>query len=157
MRDDRAMSVKAGQDETAGGEDRAEVVRRELLLLDPEVRSDLSRVRALLHPDFVEFGASGRIWDTATLVEALAASREPLGQGAAVDLDPVSLTVDTVLLTYRVDDPARPSVRSSVWLRGDSGDWLLRFHQGTLSSSAGEFLGKLSRLVSSSGKLSPPG
>ena len=131
MRDDRTMSVKAGQGETPGGEEHAEVVRRELLLLDPGVRADLSRVRSLLHPDFVEFGASGRIWDTATLVEALAASSASFGPGAAVDLDPVSLAAGAVLLTYRIDDPARPSLRSSVWLRGDSGEWLLRFHQGT--------------------------
>ena len=32
-----------------------------LLLLDSVVRADLRRVRALLHLDFVEFGASGRI------------------------------------------------------------------------------------------------
>jgi hypothetical protein len=84
-----------------------------------------------LHQEFLEFGASGRIWETATLVEALAASSAPLRQGAAVDLDPVSLAADIVLLTYRIDDPARPSLRSSVWLRADSGEWLLRFHQGT--------------------------
>jgi len=56
------MSVSVGQDGIAGAEDRAEVVRRELLLLDPVVRADVGRVRGLLHPDFVEFGASGRIW-----------------------------------------------------------------------------------------------
>lgn len=125
------MSVMAEMDDNDGTEDRAEVVRREFLLLDPVVRADLGRVRALLHPDFVEFGASGRIWTAATLVEALAANSVPLGQGAAVDLIPVSLSVDTVLLTYRIDEQARPSLRSSVWLRSAEGEWLLRFHQGT--------------------------
>jgi hypothetical protein len=128
------MSGKVGHDES-GARDRAEVVRRELLLLDPEVRADLGRVHGLLHPDFLEFGASGRTWDAATLVEALAASSEPLDHGAAVDLVPVSLSVDIVLLTYRIDGHLRPSLRSSVWLRSAEGQWLLRFHQGTPAPS----------------------
>jgi len=129
------MSVKVGRDDVAGAEDRAEVVRRELLLLDPAVRADLGRVRGLLHADFLEFGASGRVWAGATLVEALAASSVPLDHGAAVDLIPVSLSADTVLLTYRIDDPGRPTLRSSVWLRSAEGEWLLRFHQGTPAPS----------------------
>ena len=106
-------------------------MRRELVLLDPAVRADLPRVSGLVHPSFVEFGASGRIWDAATIVEALAANSVPRRQGAAVDLTPVSLSADTVLITYLIDDPVRPSLRSSVWLRNTEGEWLLRFHQGT--------------------------
>jgi ribonuclease HI len=113
-----------------GTEDRAEVMRRELLLLDPVVRADPGRVRRLLHPDFVEFGASGRIWDGKAIVEALAADSAPV-QRRAVDLVPVRLSVDTILLTYRIDDLERASLRSSVWLRNTDGEWLLRFHQGT--------------------------
>jgi hypothetical protein len=131
MRDDRTMAVGAGQEDSAGADDRAEVVRRELLLLDPAVRSDLHRVRGLLHPDFLEFGASGRIWDSGTLVEALAANSVPLAHGAAVDLVPVNLSADCVLLTYHIDGQVRPALRSSVWLRNPEGTWLLRFHQGT--------------------------
>jgi hypothetical protein len=126
------MAGTSAQDHTSAAQDRAEVVRRELLLLDPAVRADLSRVRGLLHPRFMEFGASGRVWDTSTIVEALAVSLAPVRQGArAADLNPVSLSADIMLLTYRIDDPARPSLRSSVWLRNARGEWLLRFHQGT--------------------------
>ena len=142
------------------GPDRAEVVKRELLLLDPAVRADLGKVRALLHPDFVEFGASGRIWDAEAIAGSLAADSAPdhaapdqgtidqgtINQGTiehravalrAVDLEPMSLSADIVLLTYRIDDPERPSLRCSVWVRADDGDWLLRFHQGTLVRSTG--------------------
>ena len=142
------------------GPDRAEVVKRELLLLDPAVRADLGKVRALLHPDFVEFGASGRIWDAEAIAGSLAADPAPdqaapdqgaIHQGAidkgtidhravalrAVDLEPMSLSADIVLLTYRIDDPERPSLRCSVWVRADDGQWLLRFHQGTLVRSTG--------------------
>ena len=141
------------------GPDRAEVVKRELLLLDPAVRADLGKVRALLHPDFLEFGASGQIWDAEAIAGSLAADSVPdqaapdqrTDQGAidqdtidhravaprAVDLEPMSLSADIVLLTYRIDDPERPSLRCSVWVRADDGEWLLRFHQGTLVRSTG--------------------
>ena len=75
--------------------------------------------------------ASGRSWDSGTLVEALSANSEPLASGAAADLVPVSLSVDCVLLTYRIDGQVRPALRSSVWLRNTEGEWLLRFYQGT--------------------------
>src|SRR5450631_426763 len=128
------MSFMVEMDDMGGTEDRAEVMRRELLLLDPVVRADLGRVRRLLHPDFVEFGASGRIWDGKAIAEALAAeSATP--RPRAVDMVPVSLGVDAVLLTYRIDDAERPSLRSSVWIRVDGGEWLLRFHQGTTTQS----------------------
>jgi ribonuclease HI len=124
------MSFMMERDDMGGTEDRAEVLRRELLLLDPVVRADPGRVRRLLHPEFVEFGASGRIWDGNAIVEALAADSAPV-QRRAVDLVPVRLSVDTILVTYRVDDLERASLRSSVWLRNTDGEWLLRFHQGT--------------------------
>lgn len=136
--DDGTLAVEVGQDDSAGAQDRAEVVRRELLLLDPVVRADLRRVRVLLHPDFVEFGASGRIWAAATIAEAVSASDLTLGKGAAVDLIPVSLSADSILLIYRIDSKDRRSLRSSVWLRDTAGEWRLRFHQGTLAPDPGQ-------------------
>src|SRR5450631_2368374 len=130
MRDDRTMPVNDARGATDWAGDRSEVVGRERLLHDPAVRADPGRVRRLLHPDFVEFGASGRIWDGKEIVEALVAESAP-PQHRAVDIVPVSLGVDTVLLSYRIDDPERPSLRGSVWLRNDVGEWLLRFQQGT--------------------------
>lgn len=55
-------------------EDLAEVVRRELQLLEPECPARPAAVLALLHPGFLEFGASGRRWDAASTVEASCAS-----------------------------------------------------------------------------------
>jgi len=51
--------------------DVAVVVRLELELLDPAIRADHAAVRARLHPEFREVGASGRLWDVATTVSAL--------------------------------------------------------------------------------------
>ena len=46
------------------------MVRLEQRLLDPAVRARPDLVAALLHPDFLEYGASGRVWDRAAVVAA---------------------------------------------------------------------------------------
>lgn len=108
--------------------DLLEVVRRERLLLQPNVRAHADRVHELVHPDLLEFGASGRVWDRASVVEALGA--DPEVPGEISDFSPVKLDEDVVLLTYRVLGGAG-SLRSSVWVRDARSGWLLRFHQGT--------------------------
>jgi len=106
----------------------AAVVERERLLLRPDVRADRHRVELLLHQDFQEFGASGRIWDREAIVDALVA--DPTMPGAAEAFAPVRLADDVVLLTYRVSGELG-SLRSSVWVRNGAAGWQLRFHQGT--------------------------
>lgn len=108
-----------------------EVVRREQLLLDPDLRSSGEDVSKLLHPDFVEFGKSGRAWTAASIIEALKGGPQVSGVGA--DFCAHALADDVVLLTYRMLGQ-QGSRRSSVWVRTVSGEWLLRFHQGTPSS-----------------------
>jgi hypothetical protein len=89
----------------------------------------------LLHPDFAEFGASGREWDRASVTELLATDQprrvditdfrvSPLGPGAR-------------LATFRAVEPDidRQTLRSSLWLAHE-GRWRLRFHHGTLVSRA---------------------
>ena len=106
-----------------------EVVRRELQLLDPSLRASGNSVAELLHPDFVEYGASGRIWNAAAITSALQA--DPRVSGEAVDFVPVALSANVVLLTYRiVGTPG--SLRSSVWVKDLQHSWRIRFHQGTL-------------------------
>jgi ribosomal protein S18 acetylase RimI-like enzyme len=89
-------------------------------------------VAGLLHDDFREFGASGQVRDRNSVAKALAA--EPGDGGEAHDVDAVRLADDVVLLTYELRTPARPALRSSVWVR-DGGTWRIRFHQGTPSPS----------------------
>jgi hypothetical protein len=48
--------------QTAHDPDLDEVLDRERSLLTRPVRSDPDAVRRLLHPEFREFGASGRVW-----------------------------------------------------------------------------------------------
>src|SRR5262245_21400147 len=99
---------------THQGDDLAEVVRRERQLLDPALRADGEFVAGLLHPDYVEYGASGRVWDRDAVIAALQADPEVLAEAA--DFEPVRLAEDVVLLTFRLQGD-RSSLRCSVWVR----------------------------------------
>ena len=103
-------------------------VAGELRLLDPATRADPALSRELLHPDFTEFGASGRIWDRESIVVAMAA--DPGELTMAEEMRGFQLAPDVVLLTYRVNRRAQSSLRSSIWTVYD-GRWVLVFHQGT--------------------------
>jgi hypothetical protein len=113
---------------TPADADLDQVVARERRLLDPDVRADVDAVTELLHPDFLEYGASGRVWDRDSIIAALA--QDPGVSGAAKDLRATRLADDVILLTYRVEGERR-SLRSSVWV-SDGDGWRVRFHQGTL-------------------------
>jgi hypothetical protein len=113
-------------------EDIRAAVTGELRLLEPAVRGSAAEVEALLHPEFFEFGASGRHWDRPSMVAALLAGE--ITDDAAPDvteLAGVRLADDLVQVTYvsrRADSTAVR--RSSLWRRLD-GQWQLYFHQGT--------------------------
>jgi hypothetical protein len=119
----------------AGTGERAvqEAIAAELRLLDPRVRASAARVSELLDPEFVEFGASGRRWDAATILTVTGSG----SVGAESPVEVVELT-GTVLapgvvhLTYLSDDGGRRAWRSSVWRLTETG-WRMYFHQATLT------------------------
>jgi ribonuclease HI len=100
------------------------VIALELSLLDPDVRRTPERVELLLHADFCEYGASGRIYDRESIVAALAT--EPGSDWEASDVRAREVSGGVVLVTYR----ASGSLRSSLWIEGLDG-WRMLFHQGT--------------------------
>ncbi|MEZ3179129.1 DUF4440 domain-containing protein [Streptomyces pimonensis] len=107
-------------------------VAGELSLLDPQVRRSPERVGELLHPEFLEFGASGRIWDRASVIAALAAEHASGGAATTVSrMNAVRLAPDVVHLTFDTDQGGRRARRSSLWRLTGQG-WRLYFHQGTL-------------------------
>jgi ribonuclease HI len=112
----------------ADDSDLAHVAALERSLLDPSIRGSAERLNDLFHPEFVEYGASGRIWTRDAMITALIKS--PERSGAARDLSAVAIADGVILLTYRIDG-VNPSVRSSIWLRGSDQQWRIRFHQGT--------------------------
>lgn len=115
----------------------AELLRAEMLLLDPAVRRDRARVSALLADDFFEFGASGRAWQRDEILELLAT--EQYAPPVLEDFACHRIADDVVLVTYRTvrvnsESGSRESaLRSSVWTRRAS-KWTIRFHQGTRTS-----------------------
>jgi ribonuclease HI len=138
--DPAARTVAPSPDPDKGEADVHEVLRHELRLLQPVVRADPDAVLALLHPDFTEIGASGRIWDGPGIARALAAeseseSRDGDGDACRIarieDLEYLRLAQDVAMLTYTAHEPVRVSRRTSIWVRENGGTWLLRLHQGT--------------------------
>ncbi|MBD0292914.1 MAG: RdgB/HAM1 family non-canonical purine NTP pyrophosphatase [Jiangellaceae bacterium] len=106
-----------------------DVVQQELSLLTRAVRSDTHRLRELLHPDFLEFGASGRVRNLASVLEAFAVDPSP-PSGEATEITSVRVAENAVLLTYLLTSPGGASLRSSLWVRNRD-SWRLRFHHGT--------------------------
>ena len=107
----------------------------EIALHQPEVRSDIVRIDALLHDSFSEFGRSGRRYSKADVLKEL-----PLEKSSAIVLSQdfsVAVIADGVaLLTYKSaqlngsGEVSRCTLRSSLWQRTARG-WQMRFHQGT--------------------------
>jgi hypothetical protein len=116
-------------------ETAAELRRLEESLLDTAVRRDKRKLRSLLAQNFLEFGSSGRTWTRNSIIELL--SRETAFFPPTIeDFRCDFLSEDVALVTYRTvrTDPESgevlSSLRSSIWTR-ESGEWRMRFHQGT--------------------------
>jgi hypothetical protein len=116
------------------GEIATLLLRFEQSLLDPAVRRNAAKVSALLAQDFVEIGASGRMWTREQIIDLLAS--EHFDPPAIENFECRQIAEGVVLATYRAvrTEPTTHSrsvsLRSSLWTN-ESGVWLLRFHQGT--------------------------
>ncbi|MFJ4714490.1 DUF4440 domain-containing protein [Streptomyces sp. NPDC088785] len=114
--------------------DVTEAIVRERRLHDPSVRRSGPRVEALLDPDFVEVGASGRRWTYAEMVAAL-----PTLHGSGEHSTPITaalfegavLAPGIVHLTYETRIEDRRARRSSIWRRDAAGELRLYHHQAT--------------------------
>jgi hypothetical protein len=106
-------------------------------LLDPAVRRDSRRVAELLAEDFREFGSSGRVWSREATLDLLGSEDyKPL---TIEDFECDCLAEGIALVTYRtvrvdaVTGARAVALRSSIWIL-ESGQWRIRFHQGTRCS-----------------------
>lgn len=113
-------------------------IEGELRLLRPEVRSSPDLLGELLHPEFREFGASGRYWDRTSIIESLLAGEDPGPRPVVVSrMEGVRLAPDVVHLTFDTENNGRLAHRSSLWRRTVDG-WRMYFHQGTPFSAEEE-------------------
>lgn len=96
-------------------------------LLQREVRSDTASLALLIADDFVEFGASGGVWNKTDVIAGL--QSEVFVKRLISDVEVRALADDVVLVTY-VCRSTTTSLRSSIWRR-HGGGWQMTFHQGT--------------------------
>jgi len=111
----------------------------EIELHQSAARSDAARLDALLHPEFREFGRSGRSYSRADMFAHLLEARSH----ATVVADRFALqrlAPDVGLLTYRAAHRSndgsleRHTLRASIWQRSGHG-WQMSFHQGTATTA----------------------
>ena len=102
-------------------------------LLTSAVRRNRAKMSALLAEGFREFGASGRVFSKAEVIDMLQAETP-----ASLSLDSFEaqqISPQAILVTYRETKEAAGSaptisLRSSLWIfRGEH--WQMLFHQGT--------------------------
>lgn len=111
---------------------RLEITKKENSLWEIETRANKQYMEELLHPDFIEFGRSGKKYDRIACIKALVGdftTKIPLPE---IDIKMVS---EDVLLVHYISEAVFTSGkeiarRTSVWKKVDK-DWLLLFHQGT--------------------------
>ena len=112
---------------------KAELLALEERLLDPAVRAVPAEVRALLAPEFVEFGSSGRVFNRDGILAMLAAEPRRVALQAR-SFKVRLLAPGAALTTWRVTrDDGIETLRSSVWQQ-QGGRWQMVFHQGTLAA-----------------------
>jgi len=110
------------------------IIKFELELLKPEVRSSLAALDRLIADDFLEFGASGLSFGKEEVMARLPGEVPP--EFTASDFKLRELSSNVVQLVYRAtmkkitDDGIRYSLRSSIWKLNNE-VWQMEFHQGT--------------------------
>ena len=106
--------------------DEDQVIALEKSFLTDEVRADPASVAALLHPDWIEVGKSGRVWSKADKLAEVS-------PGLGTDFELISIdriAPEVILVQWRGLSDRGNSRRVSVWVR-DGNRWLMRYQQGT--------------------------
>ena len=107
----------------------------EIELHQSETRANISRLAELLHPDFEEFGRSGKVYSRSDILAESWGDQE-LPDIQSGEFKATEIGEGIVLLTYvsahrgESGELKRRALRSSLWVLGDVG-WQMRFHQGT--------------------------
>ena len=108
--------------------DLATVLALERDLQTPECRRNRGRLVSLLADDFVEVGASGAVWDKASILDLL--GREDSVEIEVLELSGRTITTDCVVVQWTSLRQGVRARRTSLWRRIESG-WELVHHQGT--------------------------
>ena len=107
-----------------------EVINLESYSLSPKVRKSKKELEKLFSEDFIEYGASGKVYTKLDVVNALPYKGEIIFEVKDIKAKP--LGVDVVQITYLLHNKTenKYSLRSSIWEWSLDG-WKMIFHQGT--------------------------
>lgn len=110
--------------------DRRLLHELESSILNPETLEDLEKVKTLFHPDYLELGSSGLVYNRLDVLGMLEVSDNESGVMIR-DFEVHKIINNAVLATYRsIGVSGKEARRSSVWVKS-GGSWQIRFHQGT--------------------------
>ncbi|WP_032401900.1 nuclear transport factor 2 family protein [Rhodococcoides fascians] len=115
-------------DEPCSGTDLSTVLELERELQTPECRRNRGRLVSLLADDFTEVGASGAVWDKASILDLL--SSEDSVEIEVLELSGRAIGTDFALVHWISIRSGMRARRTSLWRRIESG-WELVHHQGT--------------------------
>ena len=115
-------------DEPCSGTDLSTVLELERELQTAQCRCDTDRLTDLLAEDFTEVGASGAVWDKASILDLLAS--EDFAEIEVLELGGRPIGRDFILLQWISRRAGMRARRTSLWRRTESG-WELVHHQGT--------------------------
>jgi len=109
------------------------IYKLETDLINPEVRSSLTRLNELLADDFIEYGSSGLIYSKSIILERLPQETSPIYN--IYDFDIISLSENIIQSRFKtdrinLDGTKTTSIRTSLWKNSDN-KWQIFFHQGT--------------------------
>lgn len=113
---------------TRAGTEIETVLALERELQTAHCRSDPDRLADLLADDFVEVGASGAVWDKASILDLLGS--EDSVEIEVLELSGRTITTDCFVVQWTSCRQGVRARRTSLWRRIESG-WELVHHQGT--------------------------
>lgn len=112
------------------------IIEQEQALFANDTRNSRTELERLLHPEFIEIGASGRRFNREQIIAELSQEQHQsssiVGQRFSVN----DISDSAKLLTYELfvedaqDPRSKHSRRSSLWVKTSEG-WQIKFHQGT--------------------------
>ncbi|MCE1179376.1 MAG: nuclear transport factor 2 family protein [Micrococcales bacterium] len=135
MADQGSIGRRARAAAQESDRDLEAVLALERELQSGECRGDPGRLDELLAADFLEIGASGRVWDRSAIMALLAEEDSAAAPIELHDLAARALLPDLVQVLWVSQREEQRAARTSLWRRAD-GAWRLVYHQGTPRAQA---------------------
>lgn len=100
----------------------------EIELTELSTRSNIQRLAALIHDDFMEVGCSGKTYNKADILRCLHENTNPCQLS---NFSFKHLADDCILIHYQSISNSSKALRTSIWKK-DHDIWQMLHHQGTV-------------------------